>query len=71
MVQVCNTTQVTTFKIVGKNEERGQSEASYLRSVKIYLPGDIVIELQKSRRVSVRKVRFFLQLIRIVLLSSI
>uniref|UniRef100_A0A3P8WR70 Zonadhesin n=1 Tax=Cynoglossus semilaevis TaxID=244447 RepID=A0A3P8WR70_CYNSE len=41
LVQVCNTTQVTTFKIVGKNEERGQSEASYLRSVKIYLPGDI------------------------------
>ncbi|XP_029382830.1 zonadhesin, like [Echeneis naucrates] len=51
LVEVCNTTKVTPFKIVAKNEERGQPEASYVRSVKIYLPADTVVELQKSRRV--------------------
>ncbi|XP_047450650.1 IgGFc-binding protein-like isoform X2 [Mugil cephalus] len=51
LVEVCNSTNVTPFKIVGKNEERGQPEASYIRSVTIYLPHDTVIELQKGRRV--------------------
>ncbi|XP_044040733.1 zonadhesin, like isoform X2 [Siniperca chuatsi] len=59
LVEVCNTTKVTPFKIVAKNEERGQPEASYVRSVKVYLPHDTVVELQKSRRVLVngRRVR--------------
>ncbi|XP_060951875.1 zonadhesin, like [Limanda limanda] len=51
LVEVCNTTKVTPFKIVAKNEERGQPDASYVRSVKVYLPHDTVVELQKSRRV--------------------
>ncbi|XP_018526611.1 zonadhesin, like isoform X3 [Lates calcarifer] len=51
LVEVCNTTKVTPFKIVAKNEERGQPEASYVRSVKVYLPHNTVVELQKSRRV--------------------
>ncbi|KAM8900426.1 zonadhesin, like isoform 2-T2 [Spinachia spinachia] len=51
LVEVCNTTKVTPFKIVAKNEERGQPEASYVRSVKVYLPHDTVVELQKSHRV--------------------
>ncbi|XP_030578939.1 IgGFc-binding protein-like [Archocentrus centrarchus] len=51
LVEVCNATQVTPFKIVAKNEERGQPEASYVRSVKVYLSSDTVVELQKSRRV--------------------
>ncbi|XP_068612287.1 zonadhesin, like [Brachionichthys hirsutus] len=51
LVQVCDTDKVTAFKIVAKNEERGQPDASYVRSVKIYLPGDTVVELQKGRRV--------------------
>ncbi|XP_045921251.1 zonadhesin, like [Micropterus dolomieu] len=51
LAEVCNTTNVTPFKIVAKNEERGQPEASYVRSVKIYLPHDTVVELQKSHRV--------------------
>lgn len=51
LVEVCNNTQVTPFKVVAKNEERGQPEASYVRSVKVYLPHDTVVELQKSRRV--------------------
>uniref|UniRef100_A0A3Q3LWL0 Zonadhesin, like n=1 Tax=Labrus bergylta TaxID=56723 RepID=A0A3Q3LWL0_9LABR len=39
--------------------ERGQPQASYIRSAKIYLPGEQVVELQKSRRVLVngRRVR--------------
>lgn len=44
---------VTPFKVVAKNEERGQPEASYVRYVKIYLPHDTVVELQKGRRVLV------------------
>ncbi|XP_017282542.1 zonadhesin, like [Kryptolebias marmoratus] len=51
LVEVCNVTQVTSFKVVAKNEERGQPEASYVRSVKVYLPHDTVVELQKGRRV--------------------
>ncbi|KAK2852096.1 hypothetical protein Q5P01_008372 [Channa striata] len=51
LVEVCNTTRVTAFKIVAKNEERGQPEASYVRSVKVFLPHDTVVELQKSHRV--------------------
>nr|XP_046237582.1 zonadhesin, like [Scatophagus argus] len=51
LVEVCNSTQVTPFKIVAKNEERGQPDASYVRSVKVYLPHDTVVELQKSHRV--------------------
>lgn len=53
VVQVCNKTNVTPFKIVAKNEERGQPEASYVRSVKVELPGDTVVELHKGRRVLV------------------
>uniref|UniRef100_A0A3Q3DSF1 Zonadhesin, like n=1 Tax=Hippocampus comes TaxID=109280 RepID=A0A3Q3DSF1_HIPCM len=51
---VCNTSMVTPFRIVAKNEERGQPEASYVRSVKVYLPHNTQIELQKGRRVLVR-----------------
>lgn len=47
---------VTPFKVVAKNEERGQPQASYLRFVKVYLPGDTVVELQKGRRVLVKAV---------------
>lgn len=47
---------VTPFKIVAKNEERGQPDASYVRYVKVYLPGDTVVELQKARRVLVRSI---------------
>ncbi|XP_055358421.1 zonadhesin, like [Betta splendens] len=59
LVEVCNATKVTPFKIVAKNEERGQPEASYVRSVRVYLPHDTVVELQKSHRVLVnnRRVR--------------
>lgn len=38
---------------MAKNEERGQPEASYVRSVKVTLYPGTVIELQKSRRVLV------------------
>ncbi|XP_019732999.1 zonadhesin, like [Hippocampus comes] len=51
LVEVCNTSMVTPFRIVAKNEERGQPEASYVRSVKVYLPHNTQIELQKGRRV--------------------
>ncbi|KAM3590121.1 uncharacterized protein V6R79_004028 [Siganus canaliculatus] len=53
LVEVCNATKVTSFTIVAKNEERGQPEASYVRSVTVTLPNDNVVELQKSRRVLV------------------
>lgn len=52
-MQVCNNTNVTPFMIEAKNEERGQPHASYVRSVKVHLPGDTVVELQKGRRVLV------------------
>ncbi|TSL34612.1 Zonadhesin [Bagarius yarrelli] len=48
--EVCNSSMVTPFTIVAKNEERGQPEASYVRSVTIYLPGANVT-LSKSKRV--------------------
>ncbi|XP_078792823.1 zonadhesin, like isoform X2 [Oryzias latipes] len=51
LVEVCNKTQVTDFRVVAKNEERGQPEASYVRSVKVFLPHDTEVELQKGRRV--------------------
>lgn len=50
---MCNTTQVTPFKVVAKNEERGQPEASYVRMVKVFLPHNTEVELQKGRRVLV------------------
>uniref|UniRef100_H3CDL3 Zonadhesin, like n=1 Tax=Tetraodon nigroviridis TaxID=99883 RepID=H3CDL3_TETNG len=53
LVEVCDTAMVTPFKIVAKNEERGQPQASYVRYVRIYLPGDTVVEMQKGRRVLV------------------
>lgn len=53
ILKVCNATQVTPFNIVAKNEERGQPEASYVRSVKVTLYPGTVIELQKGRRVLV------------------
>ena len=55
LVSICNSTQVTPFTIVAKNEERGQPAASYVRSITIYLPGANVT-LSKSGRVLVRKV---------------
>ncbi|XP_071187476.1 zonadhesin, like [Salvelinus alpinus] len=50
LVEVCNSTKVTPFTIVAKNEERGQPEASYVRSVTVYLP-NANVTLQKSNRV--------------------
>ncbi|KAI5609967.1 zonadhesin isoform X2 [Silurus asotus] len=50
LVEVCNSSMVTPFTIVAKNEERGQPEASYVRSVTIFLPGANVT-LSKSKRV--------------------
>ncbi|XP_071022377.1 IgGFc-binding protein-like [Oncorhynchus clarkii lewisi] len=50
LVEVCNSTKVTPFTIVAKNEERGQPEASYVHSVTVYLP-NANVTLQKSRRV--------------------
>ncbi|KAK6323422.1 hypothetical protein J4Q44_G00057610 [Coregonus suidteri] len=50
LVEVCNSTKVTPFTIVAKNEERGQPEASYVRSVTVYLP-NATVTLQKSNRV--------------------
>lgn len=52
-MQVCNIAMVTPFKIVAKNEDRGQPQASYVRYARVYLPGDTVVELQKGRRVLV------------------
>ncbi|XP_057711322.1 zonadhesin, like isoform X4 [Corythoichthys intestinalis] len=51
LVEVCNASMVTSFRVVAKNEERGQPEASYVRWVRVYLPHDTQIELQKGRRV--------------------
>uniref|UniRef100_A0A3B3R8S4 VWFD domain-containing protein n=1 Tax=Paramormyrops kingsleyae TaxID=1676925 RepID=A0A3B3R8S4_9TELE len=49
LVKVCNSSQVTPFTIVAKNEERGQPEASYVNSVTISLPA-INITLSKANR---------------------
>ncbi|XP_015254741.1 PREDICTED: zonadhesin-like [Cyprinodon variegatus] len=51
LVEVCDANMVTPFRVVAKNEERGQPEASYVRSATVFLPHDTVVELQKSRRV--------------------
>ncbi|KAM6949505.1 IgGFc-binding protein-like [Aplochiton taeniatus] len=56
LVEVCDPTKVTPFTIVAKNEERGQPDASYVRSVTVYLP-NANITLQKSRRVLVNERR--------------
>lgn len=53
LVAICNTSMVTPFTIVAKNEERGQPEASYVRSVTVYLP-TANITISKSGRVLVR-----------------
>lgn len=53
LVEVCNSSQVTPFTIVAKNEERGQPEASYVNSVTIRLP-TVSITLSKASRVLVR-----------------
>ncbi|KAI4900182.1 hypothetical protein NFI96_023906, partial [Prochilodus magdalenae] len=50
LVAICDSSMVTDFTIVAKNEERGQPGASYVRSVTIYLPG-AVVTLSKSKRV--------------------
>ncbi|XP_041925418.1 zonadhesin, like [Alosa sapidissima] len=50
LVSICNSTQVTPFTIVAKNEERGQPEASYVGSITVSLPGATVM-LSKSGRV--------------------
>ncbi|XP_053089075.1 zonadhesin, like isoform X2 [Pangasianodon hypophthalmus] len=50
LVEVCSSSMVTPFTIVAKNEERGQPDASYVRSVTVYLPGANVT-LSKSKRV--------------------
>ncbi|XP_052417115.1 zonadhesin, like isoform X9 [Carassius gibelio] len=50
LVAICNTSMVTPFTIVAKNEERGQPEASYVRSVTVYLP-TTNITISKNGRV--------------------
>ncbi|XDV18482.1 hypothetical protein PO909_024166, partial [Leuciscus waleckii] len=50
LVAICNISMVTPFTIVAKNEERGQPEASYVRSVTVYLP-TANITISKSGRV--------------------
>ncbi|KAG7464696.1 hypothetical protein MATL_G00168240 [Megalops atlanticus] len=50
LVEVCNSSRVTPFTIVAKNEERGQPEASYVRSVTIALP-TANVTLSKGHRV--------------------
>uniref|UniRef100_A0A8C1T758 Zonadhesin, like n=1 Tax=Cyprinus carpio TaxID=7962 RepID=A0A8C1T758_CYPCA len=56
LVAICNTSMVTPFTIVAKNEERGQPEASYVRSVTVYLP-TANITISKSGRVLVNERR--------------
>uniref|UniRef100_A0A672PR82 Zonadhesin, like n=1 Tax=Sinocyclocheilus grahami TaxID=75366 RepID=A0A672PR82_SINGR len=53
LVAICDNSMVTPFTIVAKNEERGQPEASYVRSVTVYLP-TANITISKSGRVLVR-----------------
>ncbi|KPP67350.1 zonadhesin-like [Scleropages formosus] len=50
LVEVCNSSQVTSFNIVAKNEERGQPQASYVHSVIVSIPGSN-ITLSKAGRV--------------------
>ncbi|XP_028851976.1 zonadhesin, like [Denticeps clupeoides] len=56
LVEVCNSTLVTPFTIVAKNEERGQPEASYVHSITVYLPG-VNITLSKNNRVLMNEKR--------------
>uniref|UniRef100_A0A8C1BNT6 Zonadhesin, like n=1 Tax=Cyprinus carpio carpio TaxID=630221 RepID=A0A8C1BNT6_CYPCA len=56
LVAICDTSMVTPFTIVAKNEERGQPEASYVRSVTVYLP-TANITISKSGRVLVNERR--------------
>lgn len=53
LVAICDISMVTPFTIVAKNEERGQPEASYVRSVTVYLP-TANVTISKSGRVLVR-----------------
>ncbi|XP_066578814.1 zonadhesin, like [Amia ocellicauda] len=50
LVTVCNSSLLPAFTITAKNEERGQPQASYLRSVTVALPG-ATVTLAKSGRV--------------------
>ncbi|XP_067299058.1 zonadhesin, like isoform X1 [Pseudorasbora parva] len=50
LVAICNSSMVTPFTIVAKNEERGQPEASYVRSVTVHLP-TANITISKNGRV--------------------
>ncbi|XP_051755695.1 zonadhesin, like isoform X34 [Ctenopharyngodon idella] len=50
LVAICDISMVTPFTIVAKNEERGQPEASYVRSVTVYLP-TANITISKNGRV--------------------
>ncbi|KAJ8338240.1 hypothetical protein SKAU_G00372060 [Synaphobranchus kaupii] len=50
LVEVCNSSRVTPFTVVAKNEERGQPEASYVRSVTVTLH-NVNVTLSKGRRV--------------------
>ncbi|KAK2913695.1 hypothetical protein Q8A67_002094 [Cirrhinus molitorella] len=56
LVAICDASMVTPFTIVAKNEERGQPEASYVRSVTVYLPA-ANITISKSGRVLVNERR--------------
>ncbi|XP_016339668.1 zonadhesin-like, partial [Sinocyclocheilus anshuiensis] len=56
LVAICDTSMVTPFTIVAKNEERGQPEASYVRSVTVYLP-TANITISKNGRVLVNERR--------------
>ncbi|XP_051780732.1 zonadhesin, like [Erpetoichthys calabaricus] len=52
LVDVCNSSMVTPFTIVAKNEERGQPMVSYVRSVSVKIHGSTVT-LNKGRRILV------------------
>ncbi|XP_051569103.1 IgGFc-binding protein-like [Myxocyprinus asiaticus] len=56
LVAICNSSMVKPFTIVAKNEERGQPEASYVRSVTVYLP-TANITLSKNGRVTLNERR--------------
>ncbi|XP_051561427.1 zonadhesin, like [Myxocyprinus asiaticus] len=56
LVAICNSSMVTPFTIVAKNEERGQPDASYVRAVTIYLP-NANITLSKNGRIMLNERR--------------
>ncbi|XP_053116834.1 zonadhesin [Hemicordylus capensis] len=57
LVMVCHgDPRLPSFNITAKNEERGQPEASYLRSVTVEVAG-ATVTLQKSRRVLIDGLR--------------